>query len=1111
MRCFQLRQYRASIVAVGLCCCVAPTLYFSSAAAASVPRYVVPVRWCGVRDAPTIVDPDLSRPLWMRVPSEDDSGSNESEPRDAVLNPVEVMKFRSGNSQIHEAFTHDGETIVFQASIPSLEFERGRFAQSFPVIYSANWNVHSGMEYGKSMKRECIRAWNSGDELYYDENGDGVVNKGDYRLGLLKALGSAPKPLKPRRGDQGLICTANIGAPLERLRDSRAQPGVKYGYVDENDDGSYSKWEPIYRYNDNGGPGNAPHAVNASDILLFPVTSPGAVLPRDTVPGSDNERFQAEHIADGAVLLPLPEDGPVKFVDKFLWPPGEFSIGYGSVYFNGIYSVLMPDFEAIATEGEACLEFGSDPGSRQEYVSFPKQGQWIDSGKRNSKYFGDHIDFSMFDEEDYKCPSQTLLIDDHAWMMEDRTLENFEPVLLAHELAHALGIPHGDGFDNDGEAQNSGINNQLVDDEKEDLCSSNPSLGSGRVKCLPSGYFRAGGGVGGDEPDDLPEQRFDREECIVTPFIDGPVHGEANLMQSCWNIQQDRKFNKFVDESDKKHKAQLSFEDNQFNAMAQHALRCGFGVSRFAGADDSQARASTLAQAAAYSVERFDAWGDAEEELEHLDIGEFGYEVRPAGPNRADTVKFGVSFDRNLVGESGGLRLLLGIDTDGKRRTGGSFTLEKGDREGLIPGFEGADFFFELTIFGPSEQDFALWRVRGGSRERVRLNRDFIASSFQPIVIPAGANEDGSGERVIGHRVEIEFSEGTFPAKLDPAASLAVFTLGSDGTIADVAVSRGIRRFGAPKIAPNRRAEPVLPTCTIQSKGGFSVEKMPRSGNVVVSAKGLSPGFDLELDINGRRIREISGVKTSAKGTVTFELSGDQIPLSVADDSGRPVVLSVGAGASTAICGFQFYRNVFDIVPDCNTNGGGAFYNGWTNCPHYDVCETGRFEFFPTDQSVCPDGSPAQPGNKRALGPHADADVVWSGCLLPVNSLGEPNCYNLAFNMPPGARFDAPGLGLAYNFSLWSSQGKLCNPYAFESIGVDLHSNEELTEVCFSDEDQDGVPRIIDDCPNDYGINYTENVGDSWTDVIQCPVSDSRPDERKPRDSISRYPQGGSR
>lgn len=713
MNSFQFHPINRRLKPLVAPCCVALALAVPLRVAASVPEYVIPVRWCGVLEAPTMMDPDLSRPLRFRRASGGDPSSASGDPgvgdlgwqdsRGPVLSPDAVMKHRSGNPDIYEAFTNDGRVIAFQASIPSLHLERGRFAQSFPLISRANWNVHSGWEFGKAMKRECARAWQIGDELYYDADNNGVVGEGDYSLRPGRRLLDGPKLLKPRRGDKGELCLADVGASLEPLRPSQVSPGVMYGFIDENGDGEYSKWEPIYRYFDGSGSSDRLHRIDEGDILLFPVAGSGPVMPNDVIPGLDARNYMREHL--GMSVLPLPEDSPIKFVDKFRSPPGEFSIGFGALKFNGIYAISTTDMESTPTRGAKCTEFGVGPVF-QDYVGSPSIGQWFPSSG-SARNFGERIDFDAFTEPDYRCPTQTIVVDDHAWMMENPQFEKLEGASIAHELAHALGIPHGDGFDN--EVPRNG----LIDDDQEDQCTTQSPEPPRRRKCETSNQL-AGGSWS------VPASNFDRLTCSVIYRDDGPAFGEANLMQDCWELGQGPDRKKYLRGPFFNHMATLSFSDLQFLAMAKHAERCGFGVS-------------------------------------------------------------------------------------------------------------------------------------------------------------------GPGETARSHNM-----------------------------------TRWADQYGAVSALAETVSEQALPSCTVNSKDGSPIQAMPRSGTVIVSASGLTPGRDVEIDVNGRRVRSISGVKSSDQGTAVLELRGEQIPLTVPDDKGRPAVLSVGAGASTAICGFQFYRNAADLVSDRN-------------------------------------------------------------------------------------------------------------------------------------------------------------------------------------------------
>lgn len=1078
-----------------------------SVAHAAGPDYVVPVRWCGVREAPTMVDPARSLPWSVR---EGSSGGPDNRPtalttddvlRNRTLNP-DVLKSFTRNKEKENTTTPDHEVIAFQPTIPHHQEAEGRFVESFPLLYSSGWDEKSGDTFGNNMKEACIDAWQRGDLLYFDADENGIVSYGDFVLKANAELIEGPK--RSGKKPEKRPCFPNNGAPLEALEDSRAQPGLKYGFADTIENGEYDQWEAIYRYFEEPGSPPSKRFVQEDDVLLFPVNPPGPALKRDTVASSDRRNADPRHLEKPTRLVPIQAHKNIKYLDRFLSPRGEFSIGFASQGFSGVYAVSMTDYERERVKGALCSEAPTD-NLTKTFVTNRVSGQLV----RSSNAFGDSVNLKPKFPKDSKCycPHQTILVDDHAWMMDGSGYEKFEGVLMAHELGHAMGLPHGDGLDNNIPKTGGGEGDACVegepydvdgiDDATENSCTDDLENTNQTGKrncwtskhCLSDCYHKSA--LVGD---------FRRRDCIIHTPIDSGAQtcGEksANMMQDCWRFVKETEDGPIIrNPKDNKFRGKLEFRHTQFDAMVKYAQLCRYGVDR----SSSDSNPEHCTGGTPRSVLRIDASDDVPSGLRWLDIGEFGYDVAFDSRSGEPSATFRVAFDRDTRENQKipkDFRLVIGVNADGLRRTGGKFSVERGvpvptpDDANDV----GADFFAVAEIKAPvpgasgaPRVELKFWQIADG--EAVPLDLPGASASLRPLVIPSGSNEAAPVDRTIGQVFELDFPKGVFPLPLEEGTSLNIISLVGPGSVVDVAATRGLRHVRASSSAGSGE-QGLYPVCRITSPGGQPLERMPRAGNFVLHAGGLIPNKEVTLRVNGRIMQTVADARTDAKGGASFALQGRNIPVRSVEEK-LAVVFAVGAGASTAICGFEFYERIgYDGNP-CNVSDDVSEFG--IPCGYRLRCEPGKFVTVATDDLVCPDGSLAispSDNERRAID-----DAFGSGeryCFWPADSLGRPNCFNQILNLPPSTETLPPELGLEYNFVLLDSDGFRCNPAIVERRGLDLRGGDEmLRSLCLSDEDDDGIPYALDPCPNAVGYKFWElnrdGEGVRFDEVDNCP------------------------
>lgn len=1026
---------------------------------ASVPEYVVPIRWCGVVGSPMFSHPDI-----LRLESPDAAGFldglAESEHSDTLESDA-ALQSRSRHPQVVAAFTREKTSIAFDSSLPNAKLREGRMAQGLPLLPRGSWDAGSGFVFGEAMTQECQKAWQGGDALYVDVDGDGVVSTQDIRL--------SPGDLNMPSGPVGSECTPNFGATLLPLTASTFMKGVKYGYVDDNESKGYDPGDSIYRFTE--GPDDQRcgewRCVTTQDILLYPVGLPGPRLPGDIAPGSSVKNYNPKHVEERAGITPFEDGENVKYVDLIRTPEHEFSIGFGTLEATGVYAVSTPDYEMNSSTSAKCVTGDETPlGAFAQYPtlghSLGYSHQIFDFGER------------MLDRSDVRnrrelraleqsCAPQPIVVDDPVWMIESGIYRKFEPLLVAHELGHALGLPHGDGVDNDG--------NGLVDDEVEREC--NPDI------CSTPPGVRA----------DSKSGEFTRTTCFVDPG-DGPVSsGASNMMQYCWNFEQDGSFTKSRLDSDNGFDGTQAFSDAQYKAMQAYAEECGFRVKP----PESAAAAKKPGAERTHRIERVDAWKDTfQADLGWLDIGRYSYRVTQVPGLDRPRLKFRVSFPQKRRRDVMPFDLWLGVEA----RPAESSNLGKdGGKSGLVringPGEVHKNIAqARVLIKAQMKQDgmiqTSFWQQEGDGLIPVEV--DGVDSSFSVIETPSGflppgyfSSRESRELPVRGHALELTIPAGCFPVPLGNSFSLLAMSVGPDGRLADVAFGSEIRNVPP---QPPGSASSSSPTCVVSSVDGVGLEKLPRSGRLKVEARGLLEDRRVALDVNGVRVSEIRSpggdpsanpgdlVKTDSEGKVTLLVNGDALPLSANDGDGVPAVISVGAGASQAICGVEFYNSAESLDWNCDVDMPNNSDNpdlDRYSCHYENMCEPGEFAYVKPSGKYCPDGSLAKEAmlDWPMLGCHQGEPV----CLVPVGPHGEPNCFNTVFNMPPGADWSALGLGFAYNFTLWTWDGRACTNRSLAKYGLDFQA-PEVRAKCLPDPDGDGIPSLTDWCPDNYGFCY---------------------------------------
>lgn len=1053
-------------------------------AQAAARKYVIPVRWCGVQEATSMIDPGLASPpdskdkeLLQRALSESKPVVPTSETKG--LSAVGVLKARSGSAGMIQAFTRGDVSFVFHATPPDESVGLGRMANDFPIIYSAGWDASSGSVFGRVMKHECEQAWQEGDLLYFD-NGDRKVGKDDFLL----PAGLSGKEKQPYVLVEDNECALNFGAPLSRLVPSRAMPGFRYGYVDLDGDAlGYELGDPIFRYEHPDV--NQARKVRRGDVLLYPVRNPGPTLPRD-VP-TDAEGLVPKPPYWDKPLIPFDGSERIGYVDRFRSPVDEFSVGYASMEFSGIYAISMPDYETFASGAQKCTSKVST--TAKPFQNLPVSGRWL---RQDTVFpqFGDRLatredlwgkEPVEGDEGRSSCPPQTVVLDDQAWMYKNGTYANFETPLVAHEFSHALGLPHGDGVDNNA--------NEAIDDSLEEECTvDGVYVPPDKVLCeLPN------------VPDKgLKDGTFDRTTCVGGTESGSDSSYKGNYMQYCWNFIQTEKLEKVLDTNSINYSGPLDFSEAQFEAMENYAEYCNFRMQ------DSASKSSLLAQARDFDenenrrVYRLDTWDDqVSDDFRWLDIGKYGYTLTPGSEPGEQKVALGVFFDQNQRENVPPFDLWFGVDVDARSDTGAP-----GDREqlsglprdlpaGLEVFFKGSEVALRARVAASSEVSVEVYTFEDG--EWTGRASEGAVGEFQPIVSDAESSDPDQPREVVGsHRFDLRFPERVFPRQLKEAVSLAV-AASSGGTLVDLAASRGIRhlRHQAPGVGVIG-APSLYPTCVVTSLDGEPIEKLPRSGSFKIKARGLIAKRPVTLDINGLSIRDLrdsdpalvtgssSPLLTDKSGKVTLVVQGDQIPFDANRKAGRPTVIAVGAGASTAICGFQFYDDVKDLEWNCELEPEFIVASDESHelnpyaCPYYDVCVPGEFEYFAAIGKYCPDGSLAEyPHQYGLVNEQASLDAL---CLLPVDQERKPNCYNTVFNMPPGADWSVPGLGLAYNATLWREDGSPCTNRSLARLGLNFNS-KGVHEECARDTDGDGIPNLTDLCPENNGFCFFDDKG----------------------------------
>lgn len=945
----------------------------------------MPVRWCGMARANSVKNPGI-----LGLDSAD-----------------ELLNWRS--EQAAKRFLNGTDwQINLRSALPT--YAEYRNADTFPLLYLDSracearikadgepFNLDRLEECDRvvlsikrwTLERECRDAWEQGDALFFDVDNDRQLSERDVALSRSESdLQKCRESILHDECKKTYMASSEYQKiPLVSLFEK--ERGV-YGYLDclgsENSLGKYDPGEPIYRDQDGDG------VISAGDILISPVPASGAKSQANRYtdkPQTDCERDLRKNAADAKrTFVPrlnfLDEDRDddpferVRFLDRIPLPHRTFSIGFAQRHFWGVYAISTQDVE-------------SNGGSTDTLGFMLQRG-------------GDKVT---------NCRPGTVLLDDPTLFLPE--FPDVEKWVVAHEFAHAIGLPHGDGID-----QND---DKTIDDADEE---------NGCRVCDPPSS---------------------EDNCI---WVNDPDCGveltkceRENVMQYCWKTDTEGEKPSYT------WVGRPVAEEGEVVIGPLQADRMFARVACCRGPFETGADKECLEQ-----QERFefsDHPGELEEERWWRDIQEAGFSQgnrriaaawseleEPSGP--VAKTEFFTTFRRPPGNKNPGIELLIALDSDVRDDTGIPLSQLGGAWSKDL--FRNVDLVIRATFEKEGAGTLRVQRFGEAGEEPVELEIPGATALLTPLRHDPRFSDGATYEDPpFGDMVEIVFEQGTFPFHLSDRTSMVVSSRGlEDEEWSD--------RLEAEAARDTEALKDEFPPCRFLSledpsgTGGQVLEALPRGTSVLVEAEGLLPHKLVDVEINGGS--PIPGKRTNSLGLARFMIEVDHVR-AMGNGRGDRVQIEVSTGGYIAIC----EAPVIDKEPITTPQSCGL---DWS-CAQPGRCKKGNFKYVPScSDKPCIDGSPKFNG----------------ACPVPLAGDGTANCINSADNV---YRLAAPGVtGLVYNRDPRHADGSMCCPYFHNVPGPPLCSSKYLQELCLADQDVDGIPDVHDPCPSDVGITCGEST-----------------------------------